>query len=78
MATTQSSGKGSPSFPQFYSMITRVMVLIAVIGLGIIYIGASQSLKYVTIAGFAFLVIGMLGAHYAIKNKKGMGFVNRL
>ena len=59
-------------------MITRIMVIIAVIGIGIIWIGSSQGLKYITIAGFAFLVIGILGAHYAIKKKKGLGFLNKL
>lgn len=59
-------------------MKTRIMILVAVIGLGIIWIGMSQGLKYVTIAGIVFLVIGLIGAHFAVKNKKGMGFFNRL
>lgn len=59
-------------------MKTRIMILVAVIGLGIIWIGMSQGLKYVTIAGIAFLVIGLLGAHFAVKNKRGLGFLRKL
>ena len=54
------------------------MVLVAVIGIGIIWIGMTQGLKYVTIAGITFLIIGLIGAHFAVRNRKGFGFIKRL
>jgi hypothetical protein len=59
-------------------MRTRIMILIAVIGIGVVWIGASQGLKYVTIAGIAFLLIGLIGGHFAVRNKRGLGFLKRL
>lgn len=54
------------------------MIIIAVIGLAIIWIGMSQGLKFVTIAGIAFLIIGLIGSHFGIKNHRAFGFIKRL
>ena len=54
------------------------MIIIAVIGLAVIWLGLSQGLKYVTIAGIAFLIIGIIGSHLGIKNHRAFGFIKRL
>ncbi len=75
MATTLGWG----TFPfQFYDMQTRIMSLIAIVGLVIIYFGSTTNSKTITLIGIALTGIGFLGAVMALRNKRGMGFLRRL
>ncbi len=75
MATTH--GWGAIPY-QFYDMQTRIFVLIAIIGIGLIWFGSVQLDKLISLIGVFALIIGILGAYFSARNKKGMGFLRRL
>lgn len=75
MATTL--GWGSNPF-QFYDMQTRIFVLIAIIGTALIWFGSTQLDRLISLIGVFALIIGILGAYFSARNKKGMGFFRRL
>jgi len=54
------------------------MVILAVIGLILIYIGIQQSNKIIPLVGIVLVIIGLLGSYTSAKNKSGMGFLKRL
>ena len=63
---------------QFYDMRTRIMILIAIIGLAVIWVGAQMSERTIALLGIVIVLIGIVGSHYSFKNKKGMGWLRRL
>jgi len=75
LATTL--GWGSNPF-QFYDMQTRIFVLIAIIGIALIWFGSNETDRLISIIGVSALIIGILGAYFSARNKKGMGFLRRL
>jgi len=72
LATTL--GWGSNPF-QFYDMQTRIFVLI---GIALIWFGSTQLDRLISLIGVFALIIGILGAYFSARNKKGMGFFRRL
>jgi amino acid permease len=75
LATTL--GWGSIPF-QFYDMQTRIFVLIAIVGIALIWFGSIEMDRLFSIIGVSALIIGILGAYFSARNKKGMGFFRRL
>jgi len=59
-------------------MITRILLLIVIIGLVILYIGLEQENKTLLLAGIGTVIFGVIGAGLSIRNKKGMGTLRRL
>ena len=59
-------------------MMTRILLLIVIIGLVILYIGLEQENKTLLLAGIGAVIFGVVGAGLSIRNKKGMGTIRRL
>jgi hypothetical protein len=59
-------------------MITRILLLIVIIGLVILYIGLEQENKTLLLAGIGAVIFGVVGVGLSIRNKKGMGTLRRL
>ena len=59
-------------------MQTRIFALIAIIGIGLIWFGTVNLDRLISIIGVSALIIGILGAYFSARNKKGMGFLRRL
>lgn len=59
-------------------MITRISLLVVIIGLTILYIGIEQSNKTLSVIGIGAVIFGVISAGWAIRNKRGMGFLRRL
>ena len=54
-------------------MLTRIMFLIAVIGLIILFFGISNDDTIMMIIGLGAVVVGLIGVNQSARNKKGMG-----
>jgi hypothetical protein len=63
---------------QFYDMQTRIMILVAIIGLAVIWFGAQQTDRFISLIGIFVFLVGLLGSYMSFRNKKGMGFLRRL
>ncbi len=59
-------------------MQTRIFVLVAIIGTALIWFGSIEMDRLISIIGVSALIIGILGAYFSARNKKGMGFFRRL
>jgi hypothetical protein len=59
-------------------MQTRIFALIAIIGIALIWFGSVNLDRLISIIGVSALIIGILGAYFSARNKKGMGFFRRL
>jgi len=59
-------------------MMTRILLLIVLIGLTILYIGLEQSNKTLSVVGIGAVIFGVIGAGLSIRNKRGMGTLRRL
>jgi len=59
-------------------MITRILLLIVLIGLVVLYIGLEQGNKTLSVVGIGSVIFGVIGAGLSIRNKRGMGFLRRL
>lgn len=59
-------------------MQTRIMVLIAIIGLAVIWFGSQQSDRMIALIGIILVLVGIVGSYLGFSNKKGMGFLRRL
>ena len=59
-------------------MITRISLLVVLIGLVVLYIGLEQENKTLLLGGIGAVIFGVISAGWAIRNKRGMGFLRRL
>jgi len=59
-------------------MRTRIMILLAIAGLILIYVGIQQSNKLIPLVGIFLVIVGLVGSYLSAKNKSGMGFLKRL
>jgi len=59
-------------------MLTRILLLIVLIGLTILYIGLEQDNKTLSVVGIGAVLFGVIGAGLSIRNKRGMGTLRRL
>ena len=73
----QTLGWGEIPF-QFYDMQTRIMVIIALVGLAVIWFGAQQTDRMIALLGIVLFLVGLVGAYLSFRNKKGMGWLRRL
>lgn len=56
-------------------MLTRILFLVAIIGLIVLYFGISRSDTVLMLGGLVVIIVGLVGANYSARNKKGMGFM---
>lgn len=56
-------------------MLTRILFLVAIIGLIVLYFGISSSNTVLMLGGLVVIIVGLVGANYSARNKKGMGFM---
>jgi len=59
-------------------MLTRILFLVAIIGLIVLYFGINRGDTVLMLSGLVVLIVGLVGANYTAKNKKGMGFMGWL
>ncbi len=59
-------------------MMTRISLLVVLIGLVILYIGLEQSNKTLSVIGIVAVIFGVISAGWAIRGKRGMGTLRRL
>jgi len=59
-------------------MMTRISLLIVIIGLTILYIGLEQGNRTLSVVGIVSVIFGVVGAGWAIRGKRGMGTLRRL
>jgi len=59
-------------------MQTRILILIAIVGLAVTWFGSQEMDRTITMIGIFLFLIGFIGAFFSARNKKGMGFVRRL
>jgi len=62
----------------FIAMMTRISLLIVIIGLIVLWLGLTQGDKFLGLIGISAVIIGILSATWSINNKTGMGFLKRL
>ncbi len=70
-------GWGTNPF-QFYNMQTRILIIIALVGLAVIWFGAQQTDRMITLIGIILVLVGLVGSYWSVRNKKGMGWLRRL
>ena len=59
-------------------MQTRIMIIIALVGLAVIYFGAQQTDRFIALLGIVLFLVGLVGSYMSFRNKRGMGFLRRL
>lgn len=59
-------------------MQTRIMLLIAIIGLVVLWFAGTQTDRMIALIGIGLVLVGFIGAYLSFRNKKGMGFLRRL
>ncbi len=59
-------------------MMTRISILIVIIGLVVLYIGLEQGNRTLSIIGIGSVIFGVISASWAIRGKTGMGIIRRL
>jgi len=59
-------------------MQTRILVIIALVGLAVIWFGAQQTDRMIALIGILLFLVGLVGSYMSFRNKKGMGFLRRL
>lgn len=59
-------------------MQTRIMIIIGLVGLAVIWIGAQQTDRMITLFGIILVLVGLVGSYLSFRNKRGMGWLRRL
>lgn len=59
-------------------MQTRILIIIALVGLAVIWFGAQQTDRMITLIGIILVLVGLVGSYWSVRNKKGMGWLRRL
>lgn len=59
-------------------MQTRILGVVAIVGLILAWFASTQNEKNLVVLGIVIFIIGFIGAYLSARNKKGMGFLRKL